>query len=237
VNDPRTFFQIAASLIPALIFGGLISERLSADRLVPGHSEASGTKATAIAFVAALVAAGIFVGEVKAVGAALTGEASRLTAWWVSAVLVIGTGAAVVALAWPWVQPLLPSASRTASRGTWTALALLIGALGYTTIYLPIRTVADAVTVQQTVQRELQLVNSIRRQERQSVNALHDAMERDIRARMAAGLIPRKVALRMLACDADKTLTGAIKHVLEVVGLPSRADRVTVRRLLSPAAC
>jgi hypothetical protein len=41
----------------------------------------------------------------------------------------------------------------------------------------------------------------------------------------------------MLACDADKTLTGAIKHVLEVVGLPSRADRVTVRRLLSPAAC
>lgn len=127
-NSKTLFFQIAAGLIPVLVFGSLLS-----DRLKPGPWVA--TKAWGPFGALAIVVLLTFVpplAEVTAISAALGNEPDRFGLWLVTGTITCGTGALALSLAWPWLKTLdqlSGSVRRRALFRVSTAVGVGIGAL------------------------------------------------------------------------------------------------------------
>src|SRR4051812_2460512 len=80
-HDPRLFFQVAAGLIPALIFGGLISERLKPSATPRRWRWVVGFAVATLPFL-------VLFAEVVAINVALVGSPSAFETWVVALVLV-----------------------------------------------------------------------------------------------------------------------------------------------------
>jgi hypothetical protein len=104
-HDPRLFFQVAAGLIPALIFGGLISEKLKPS---PATRRWSWVGMLAVPPLALTV----LLAEVMAINVALTGEPGAFATWLVALVLVGLTAGALGVLVAPWYRLMTNATSR-----------------------------------------------------------------------------------------------------------------------------
>lgn len=96
----RLFFQIAAGLIPVLIFGGLVS-----DRLKPGPWVREHAWGPSIAGVVVLVLIPVpLYAEVTAITVALGSPATDFNSWLVAGTVAGSTAILSLALAWPWLM-------------------------------------------------------------------------------------------------------------------------------------
>jgi hypothetical protein len=116
VAQGTTFFEFAAALIPALIFGGLISDRLKPPR-GPSHLPFGW-------ILIALFLSGLFLvyAETRAIAAAVTGEVTSADRVIVSLAVVGLSLLALVLLLVPWIRK-LSRAKETAAIGM---LALIL---------------------------------------------------------------------------------------------------------------
>jgi hypothetical protein len=105
MESDRTFFEFAAALIPALLFGGLISERVR-------PPERLGRQYT-VGFIA-LISGGLFVliAEILAIHTAITGTPDAVDRVVVSAAVIGLSAGAFALMGLPWVEK-LPRPERT----------------------------------------------------------------------------------------------------------------------------
>src|SRR4051794_5049237 len=93
-----TFFDTAAVLIPVLLLGGAI-----ANRLAPAKDRPRGRGVPWILGVAAFFFLPA-IAEVYAIEAALTDDPSALQGWVVVIAVAFGTWALAAAISWPWLE-------------------------------------------------------------------------------------------------------------------------------------
>lgn len=125
-GSERAFFEIAATLIPLLLFGGVLIERARPPALRDWKREHE-----SLALVLAAFGAVAILAEALAIEAVVTGQALAPTRVLVALVLVAGMTLAVAAISWPWLSRL-----RQSGRGSYgliaplSAVVLLAAALG-----------------------------------------------------------------------------------------------------------
>src|SRR5690348_2944228 len=100
-SDPRIFFQIAAALIPTLVFGGLLSDRLKPPTAWPRYPAYYRRHLPWAMVFGALV---VFYGEATAIEVGLTGSPDQYQTWLVAGVVVGLTAFTLSLLVWPWVK-------------------------------------------------------------------------------------------------------------------------------------
>jgi MFS family permease len=160
-HDPRLFFQVAAGLIPALIFGGLISEKLR-------PSPAKRPWSRVGMFAVPLLALFVLQAEVLAINVALMGEPDAYATWLVALVLVGLTAGALGVLAAPWYRLVTEAASRRQRR----VLNAVTAVLSILLVVQSAGLLASAVQAEQSFQR--------------LAAALTEADERDTTSRLLA---------------------------------------------------
>jgi hypothetical protein len=101
-TDPRIFFQIAAALVPALVFGGLVSDRFKP----PRHWSSRSSRWWVASMAVLLCGLSVFYGEVIAIEVGLTGSPDRFETSVVAGVVVGLTALTVGSVVWPWVTPM-----------------------------------------------------------------------------------------------------------------------------------
>lgn len=180
------FFQIAASLIPAIMFGAILSDRVHPPvGFFEGHFwRGVIVTITAIAVVFLATAA-----EIAAIVAALgSGPPSQWSVLLVSTVLVGATTATLAVIAWPWIQ------WHGKAKG-YSAYVLAAGA------FMAVIYMANSVNYapRDATAPDLELA------------ALGDA----VKAWQAEGLIQPSTARRYERCIADKELRVAIYSSFE----------------------
>lgn len=123
-GDPIAFFEIAATLIPVLLFGGVVAQRRG-----PSARDSHETTKQLATFIPMVGAIAIF-GEVVAIIAIVTGDSD----WWnrliVALTLTLGMAAVVLAVWWPWfmaVKTKLPRESRGIALYGWMSLIVAVG--------------------------------------------------------------------------------------------------------------
>jgi len=119
------FFEIAATLIPILLFGGVVAERRGP------QSRDSHRKTTLYATYIPAVGSMAILGEIVAIIAIVTGTST----WWmrllVALVLTLGMLAVVLAVWWPWHQDARKKAPHEVARlGLMGVVALLVAVGG-----------------------------------------------------------------------------------------------------------
>jgi hypothetical protein len=181
--DSRTFFQLAATLIPALIFGGILSDKVRpSEAWFDGHRILS-----VLADLAVLLAAPILLfTEVVAIEVGVSGQADELDIWLVSGVVVLATSAAIVVLLWPWLRHL-----RSVLHGDRAGLVGLIAMLGFLAFipFLFLVNTIEIVPADPTAQ----------------LSAL-DALDKEVSIQQSLGLIPAASAARYHRCIAAQRL-------------------------------
>ncbi len=127
-GDVRTFYQIAATLIPLLLFGGVVVERFIPPkrRWRPGHFLATASVIPIVGFYSIYA-------EVLAIQALVTGETDTLTSYVVSGAIVGGMLAVICSIWLPWglraIQAIQKSGESVSRPMLWT-VALPTVAIG-----------------------------------------------------------------------------------------------------------
>jgi hypothetical protein len=124
--DDRTFFEIAAALLPALMLGGLFSDQLKPG---PGHDRDRRWPFLVIAFVGP---AFVFA-ETVALSAAITGDPGSFDRVVVSSALIVAAMGTVVLALLPWVERLPPKLRRQTALGF---AVLLVGTVVFAVLTL-----------------------------------------------------------------------------------------------------
>jgi hypothetical protein len=216
VNDPRTFFQVAASLIPAIVFGGFISDRLKPSKtldLAPGRKWAA-------AFVAVCVASAVLLAEIFAVQAGLAGAPTLAATILVACVLTLSTATTICLIVAPWIA----KRSRVRILGLCGACFVIAGTFILT----------DAVRSEQHLQTAAQQLAQTRRYVEQELADLRQAntlnatgydkaLEADLQVRAQYGLLSHAAARRMRVCLADHIYRRTVRRynsLLQIVGIP-----------------
>jgi MFS family permease len=141
-HDPRLFFQVAAALIPTLVFGGFLTDRLRPPE--DWDLRRRSWPALLLMFCAFFV----LLAEVTAIHATLTGRAAAHETWIVALAVVGATVALLAGLVWPWVAPLFRHPLGRVGAGTRVVLALgIVGIVVMSALVL-----ASAVRGEQTLQ-------------------------------------------------------------------------------------
>jgi len=219
-HDPRLFFQVAAGLIPALIFGGLISDRLKPSSPVRRW-------ALAIAVLSFALALLVLEAEVLAINAALTGTPNALTTWLVALVLVGLTASALGILVTPWFRPMIEGARSRGRRIAFWGLAAASAALVVESALL----LVTAVQAEQSFQQLASTVSSSSNKD--IAGQLLVAYDRMYQARAEAGLVSKAQARNVHVCLSDRAFLDALEGALEslsptVKPLPTDAQRVLI---------
>jgi len=98
VDPTKPFFQIATGLIPTLLLGGLIAERVRPPEAKgPPHTVTGIFAITAFFFLPAFA-------EVLAIHGAIVGEVSEFSIWVVAAALAFGTYVLALIVVKPWMD-------------------------------------------------------------------------------------------------------------------------------------
>lgn len=203
-HDPRLFFQVAAGLIPALIFGGLISEKLKPSPAIRRWSSVG-------MLAAPLLALTVLQAEVFAIDVALTGDPDALETWLVALVLVGLTAGALGVLAAPWYRLMTDAASRTQRRVMNAVTAILSILLVVESANL----LTSAVQVEQSFDRLAAALSHA--DERATVSQLLAAYDRMYQARAEAGLVPKAKARSVHTCLTDRAFLEAFEIAIETV--------------------
>jgi uncharacterized protein YhhL (DUF1145 family) len=99
-GDERAFFEIAATLIPLLLFGGVFVERVRPPQEKRGALHLLATMSILLFGIFALFA------EAAAIRSVVAGDAEKPTRIFVAFVLVAGMTLVVMAIATPWMTAL-----------------------------------------------------------------------------------------------------------------------------------
>jgi hypothetical protein len=106
MTENLSFFDIAAGLIPVLLLGGAVADRVrSAAPTDPRSIPDSAGRMVAFSLASIF---GLYAGfaEVLAISSALSDEYSTLSAWVVALAVTFGTWGLAGVVVWPWVAPL-----------------------------------------------------------------------------------------------------------------------------------
>jgi hypothetical protein len=143
-GDVRSFYEIAATLIPLLVFGGVVAERVipPKGRWREIHFGAAMWAVPASGFYAVFA-------EVLAITAVVTGEADTLTRYVVSAALVGGMLAVVCSIWLPWLAGVREEIGQPFSRRAKWTIGLTVAAVGLIALFQ----LASAVDVAGTTER------------------------------------------------------------------------------------
>ncbi len=124
MTNGQAFFQIAAGLLPTLLFGGVIAERLQAGRSSRGCAALSEPKQIVMAVVALVLVAFFLYAEITAIGAAIAGPRSRFDTGTVVGAVTLATLLIGLAVLTPWLSTIEPTDMRcTAFVGSALVLA------------------------------------------------------------------------------------------------------------------
>jgi hypothetical protein len=131
MTDSQQFFNLAALIIPVLLFGGAVSQTW---RPTGDKSRAQIHKLTAAVWTTMVFA---IVAEVIAIIAAVGGEPGLGERIVVGVAVVAGTVAAAGAVLWPWLEKLTDPKAKGRDKESgqlqadkrWRALAILIGVI------------------------------------------------------------------------------------------------------------
>jgi hypothetical protein len=124
--DERAFFEIAATLIPLLLFGGVVIDRTRP----PARSKWT-DRHDFVGMVFVLVGGVAVWAETIAIGGVITGSATTLSRVFVSVVLLGGMVLVIVAIAAPWFSRM----RETVPRGLGLGTALIAGAMLLTFVF------------------------------------------------------------------------------------------------------
>lgn len=227
-TDPRIFFQIAAALIPALVFGGLLS-----DRFQPPHDWSSKSWRWQVTAVAVgICGLAVFAGEVTAIEVGLIGSPNKSETWLVACVVVGLTALTVASLVWPWVRPIVRAPRSPGAK--WLGVTLV--ALLMATTWETLDTLANAVTSsQQLVDIEAVIRNEQATDNRYStahLDKILSAYAADAATRRRAGLLSNAKAQRIAVRLADDHLRAALlEELTRVTGKPIRLPEVALVNL------
>ncbi len=225
-HDPRLFFQVASGLIPALVFGGLISEKLRPPSGPPRR------RTWIASLVVVVVAQVVLYAEVIAITVALSGEADRLDTWFVALVLVGLTAAALGSLALPWYRNLFRGASRAVGRRSLYAGHMLMAAAALAAVVLAANLLTDAVRAEQDLQRLDAALSEAAQHD--TASQFLAAYDRVYQVRAAAGLVPKAEARRVHVCLADRAFLEAFRAAVQHVAPDYKGDPAKVGRALLP---
>lgn len=144
-GDVRSFYEIAATLIPLLVFGGVVTERVIPPK---GRWKALHFGAA----VWAVPASGFYAifAEILAINAVVTGEADVLTRYVVSGAIVGGMLAVVCSIWLPWLAGAKEESREPLSSLTKWGIGLVIAGVGFISFFQ----LAEAVDVAGTTERE-----------------------------------------------------------------------------------
>ena len=197
-RDPALFFQIAAGLIPVLLFGSVLTDKLEPPKFVRQQT------ARGWAFFVLLLVLGnvVVLAEITAISAAITGEAAVWQARLVAAVIAVGTVGLVAAIAWPYLKALRPP---DMTDRTFARLATLMGLVALFVIVVAVQTLGLAVSTAQfeaafggTTNGKLNIV-SASFEDREKFRTAYVALTN---AREATGQITHQEANRLRLCAA-----------------------------------
>jgi hypothetical protein len=203
-HDPRLFFQVAAGLIPALIFGGLISEKLKPPPATRHWSWLG-------AFAVPPLALAVLLAEVLAINAALSGKPDAFATWLVALVVVGLTAGALGVLAAPWYSRVADTASRRVRRLTTGLTAVL-------SILLVVEAADLLASAVQAEQSSQQLAMALAKaDQRDTASQLLSAYDRMYQARAEAGLVTKAQARNVHVCLTDRAFLEAFQGAAESV--------------------
>jgi hypothetical protein len=220
-SDEKAFFEIAATLIPLLLFGGVI-----VDRLRPPRDKEWRSWHSAVAFYLPVFGASAILAEITAIQVVVTGHSGDFARISVSLVLVVGMLSTIAVIWLPWIARMRKT-SGTHSGG----LALLAGALLLVLLsVLTIWVLADSVNVAANTENAARLGKAIERN--------HDelsALRKDIDARLfrLGGLQEQRLAA---AGRVDHTAAKSLRRELERQRAILQVDFSEETRLLQESA-
>jgi hypothetical protein len=192
--DSRTFFQLAATVIPALIFGGILSDKIHRPEPRLDHRRVL----TVLADVAvALVAPLLLITEVVSIEVGVSGQADELDIWLVSGVLVLATSAAIVVLLWPWLRQLRKMFGRD-KLGVAGVIAMAL-----TLVFLPFFILVNTIEILPA--------------DPTAELAALDALDKEVSIQQSIGRIPTALATRYHKCIAAHRLSLTI-NAAELTG-------------------
>jgi hypothetical protein len=159
-GDVRAYYEIAATLIPLLVFGGVVTERVipPKGRWKAIHFGAAMWAIPASGFYAVLA-------EVLAITAVVTGEADALTRYVVSGAIVGGMLAVVCSIWLPWLAGVREESGQPLSRQTKWAIGLSVTAVGLIALLGLASAVDVAATTERTREFEAVLQKNLDEQE------------------------------------------------------------------------
>jgi hypothetical protein len=147
--DDRAFFQIAAALLPALMFGALLTDRLRPPKTIGRHYGLA-------VFGVVAVATFLLLAETIAIEVAITGEPTSFERAVVVIAVMIASGGTLAVVLHPWLAK-LPSEGRT-TQVVGAVVLLAVVVLG------SIRTLDSAIRFT-TTQEQADQVEALIRQE------------------------------------------------------------------------
>jgi hypothetical protein len=179
-GDVRAYYEIAATLIPLLVFGGIVTERV-----IPPKGRWSDVHFGAA--VAAVPASGFYAifAEVLAITAVVTGEADTLTRYVVSGAIVGGMLAVVCSIWLPWLAGAKEEMGQPLSVRTKWSIGLCVAGIGLVSMYQ----LASAVDVAATTERTREFRSAIQK----NLNEETTIQERIAREQVRAENLQREV--------------------------------------------
>jgi hypothetical protein len=236
------FFQIAAALIPLLVFSGIVAERHR-----PG--KADGPVKLTIGAIAVVVLGGLGVAaEVICLRGLIAGSGHWFWIPFVAAVLAIGLATVVGFACWPWMKELNPhdeteemTAARRRAKLWGVVLAIssvVVITVGLGATYFIVLTATETDTRAKHEQKVTELKEQAAAQTRaiqRRVRFLEYGLSRSIAARVQARSLLRADASAVVSLKAQISQGGApgitqaplaiFRHRLEVVARLESADR------------
>ncbi|MGH3426419.1 MAG: hypothetical protein ACRDQZ_02400 [Mycobacteriales bacterium] len=223
-HDPRLFFQVAAGLIPALIFGGLIS-----DRLKPSPSFSRSPRRFMVGTLLFVLALTVLYAEVVAINAALTAEADELSTWSVALVLVGLTATALGILVLPWLKPLLAAPSNNRLR---KAITPILAVMSIALVVEAADLLVTGVQGEESLQRlDAALVTADKRDTTGQVLAAYDRM---YQVRAAAGLVSKAQARNLHVCLTDRAFVEALQATIDSANPHAKALPADAAKIFAP---
>jgi hypothetical protein len=143
-SEEKAFFEIAATLIPLLLFGGII-----ADRLRPPSEEDWRSWHSAVAFYIPLFGACAILAEVTAIQVVVTGDSGGLQRIFVSLVLVVGMLSTIAVIWLPWMLR-MREAEGTVFHRIAAAVGAVIAVLGIGVVIVLSGTADTAAQTEET---------------------------------------------------------------------------------------
>lgn len=136
--DERAFFEIAATLIPLLLFGGVVI-----DRTKPPPTSKWTNRHDFVGMVFVLFGGIAVWAETVAIGGVITGSATTLSRIFVSVVLLGGMALVVVAIAAPWLSRM----REAVPRGFGLCVVLIAGCTLFTCVFAASRVLREGTSL------------------------------------------------------------------------------------------